>query len=175
MLQAPLISRDPFLAGFAALRKQFRRNLAHPALSGEAALAPGTMARLDRHMKPANRTRTSGLPRLGKGASGKYLFKGHGGDRLAMPRLDPNATKRDVTGQHYRPGLTTANQIDSHATTLADIEPFNEHDRCDCHHRRCFARLFARYHRARNLLDVSISHGSPNTTIKLASKCPERS
>jgi hypothetical protein len=124
-----LISRDPFLAGFAALRKQFRRNLAHPALSGEAALAPGTMARLDRHMKPANRTRTSGLPRLGKGASGKYLFKGHGGDRLAMPRLDPNATKRDVTGQHYRPGLTTANQIDSHATTLADIEPFNEHDR----------------------------------------------
>jgi len=59
MLQAPLISRDPFLAGFAALRKQFRRNLAHPALSGEAALAPGTMARLDRHM---NSPRTGPAP-----------------------------------------------------------------------------------------------------------------
>src|SRR6476646_3840898 len=105
---------------FARLFARYHRarNLLDVSISHGSPYTSGTMARLDRHMKPANRTRTSGLPRLGKGASGKYLFKGHGGDRLAMPRLDPNATKRDVTGQHYRPGLTTANQIDSHATTL---------------------------------------------------------
>jgi len=56
----------------------------------------------------------------------------------------------------------------------------------DCDHRRCFACLSARYCGARNryrpfphaaldaldntILDVSISHGSPYTMIKLASK-----